>query len=237
MKQEKRDQTNSNQFTLFNYPDPIIVSDDIVIEPFNPVLTETQWLSDAHLDLVIDHWTRICPWYSHCQILSLLKIMELQRHNVFLYQTLRPQIYFVYAYRNHWYILTNIDNERIQEDHENQENDWFIYDSLNDASPENLDSSRSILKMIYPDEICIYVSCVQVIEQENDNDCGLFAIAYAQSLLERQEPAVRNYENDEMRLNFNCFASSTLGNKWLQPVPSIVIPDRTKTVKTFRISL
>ncbi len=130
VKQEKRDQTNSNQFTLFNYPDPIIVSDDIVIEPFNPVLTKTKWLSDAHLDFVIDLWARICSWYSHCQILSLLKIMELQRHNIFLYQTLRQQIYFVYANRNDWYILTKIDNECIQEDHENRENDWFIYDSL-----------------------------------------------------------------------------------------------------------
>ena len=70
----------------------------------------------------------------------------------------------------------------------NVETNWYIYDNLNDLSSTNLNAAKAILHMIYPDDESVHVNCVRVFEQPNSNDCGLYAIAFAHSLLKSEDP-------------------------------------------------
>ena len=60
---------------------------------------------------------------------------------------------------------------------------------------------------MYPDEgySSIGIDCIAVIEQVDDFDCGLFAIAYAQSLCLGEDPAFRRYNQSKMRNTFNAY--------------------------------
>jgi hypothetical protein len=127
-----------------------------------------------------------------------------------LYYSFRPQIYIVFT-GNHWYVLTNInvgcekDIDTMEAYPESFANEWFIYDSLNDMMPQNLNAAGKIFKMIYPDEACKTVNCVNAIPQQNCNDCGLYAIAYAQCLMNGEDPAVRVFDHEKLRSEFTFF--------------------------------
>ena len=160
IKQEKQDpQLRSNQFTPINHLDVITVSDntDCDTEQFDYRLTATSWLTDSHIDLAIQSLTKFGN--PEIQIQTCLRTMELSRWNMCLYHSFRPQIYIVFT-GNHWYVLTNInvgcekDIDTMEAYPESFANEWFIYDSLNDMMPQNLNAAGKILKMIDPDGAC-----------------------------------------------------------------------------------
>ncbi len=222
-----------SQLTSNSFEEVIFVSDDIAIDTFDYVLSETQWLSDAHIDLAIESWINFRSKYKHmpyCRIPTVLKMMELERHNLNISQSFEPQIYFAHANNNHWYILTNINNNNhiLIETEKNgaiKQNYWYIYDSLNNHSPENVNAAKKILHKIYPDKESVFVNLVNVIQQRNTNDCGLYAIAYAQTLLAKREPSVLMFDETSMRKCYNNFVS----RKWLKEFKAFLIPEAQTT--------
>jgi hypothetical protein len=207
IKQEKVDQDiYSSKLIGFNYDNsesPFTVPDNISTEPINYKLNETQWLTSTHIDLAAEALQRDhLSTYVH----TTLRIDHLTRHNCFIHHSIDRQIFFVNANGNHWYILTNIDvskpldNEANEQWEANPSTEWFIYDSLNCHTIENANAAKIVLQKIHPDESAVNVNFVHVpYVQQNENDCGLYAIAYASSLLNAQEPGIRVYDQSELR--------------------------------------
>jgi hypothetical protein len=105
--------------------------------------------------------------------------------------------------------LTNIDvskpldNAAYEQWEANPSTEWFIYDSLNCHTIENANAAKIVLQKIHPDESAVNVNFVH--EKQNENDYGLYAIAYASSLLNAQEPGIRVYDQSELRSQYNDF--------------------------------
>ena len=85
-------------------------------------------------------------------------------------------VQFLHVEGNHWITISNIGEK---------ENCVNLYDSLyNGVSQE---TKELIANYMNKDKVKINVINVQ--QQENNSDCGVFTIAYAQCLLEGKNPA------------------------------------------------
>jgi Ulp1 family protease len=123
----------------------------------------------------------------------------------------------------------------MEEDPDLFANDWFIYDSLNEMSAQNINAAASILQKFYPDESRVSVNCVNVIPQQNTYDCGLYTIAYVQCLLAGEDPALRVFDHAKMREEFNDFANSHCRTYAIRKFTSIAVLD-AKQLKFIRIA-
>ncbi len=137
--------------------------------------------------------------------------------------------------------MTNIDvnDTRSRFDIEQYQNDWYIYDSLNDLSDANLEGAKKILRLIYPDENVAHLYCVKVFQQTNTCDCGLYALQYAKCLMSGMEPGVRIFDESQLRENYNSFIAKKQAGKttFVHPVTSVPFPGYKKTWTTLNIKL
>ena len=62
--------------------------------------------------------------------------------------------------------------------------------------------------MILPDEHSVSIKKIGVKKQEGENDCGLFALAYMESLCKNQEPGLLAYHQSGMRAAYNYFVEN-----------------------------
>ncbi|CAF1064293.1 unnamed protein product [Brachionus calyciflorus] len=121
------------------------------------------------------------------------------------------KIYVVNVNNVHWIVLTNIDpqnrepNDCFYNFDNNQwcQQNWYVYDSLN--NPNNCQATSSILRLIYPERKGIKVHLVNVEPQVGQNDCGLFAISYAQVLSYGRDPYNYRFNQSKMRETYNFF--------------------------------
>jgi len=70
---------------------------------------------------------------------------------------------------------------------------------------------QHILSMIFPPEISgssIKIKRVHVNKQAGQNDCGLFILAYIESLCRNLEPGLIIYDQNSLRDSYNRFVSS-----------------------------
>ena len=114
---------------------------------------------------------------------------------------------FVVHVTNHWLCLTNINP--------NSHGVWLIYDSLCTADTNFCDLKpvfaklRPYLKESKLPFIVETVTLPLVQRQFGSNDCGLFALAYAQTLCELKDPGKHMYNQLMMRYGFNeCMKDS-----------------------------
>ena len=130
---------------------------------------------------------------------------------------------------SHWFVLTNIDSEQsnlheegyykfddfvFDNGPESISRTWLVYDSLNSVKIEDNSELRNMISMLWPPEVrggYLTIKKVHVQKQEGDNDCGLFALAYIESLCRGHEPGLIEYDQSHMRQAYNQFVSKERG--------------------------
>lgn len=172
----------------------------------NRKLDSNNWLDDLHIDYVLIHFQSI---YSHVKIYTISK----QQSAAFRHQYTQnffddDDLIFVIQTNNHWVTLTNIEilpsavscrtNKPI-----------FMYESLNKPDYINAESVKDILRTMFPSFNELVIHKVSIAStQKGLNDCGLFALAYVQSLCKNQDPSLIVYDQEKMRTNYNNFIDS-----------------------------
>ena len=136
-------------------------------------------------------------------------------------------MFFMYISNSHWMVLTNIDSEEdtystsnCAEGYYNFGNceavpnsrNWLVYESFDsDYYVKQSAELQHILSMIFPPEIrgsSIKIKRVHVNKQAGQNDCGLFILAYIESLCRNLEPGLIIYDQNSLRDSYNRFVSS-----------------------------
>jgi hypothetical protein len=136
-------------------------------------------------------------------------------------------MFFMYISNSHWMVLTNIDSEEdtystshCAEGYYNFGNseavpnsrNWLVYESFDsDYYVKQSAELQHILSMIFPLEIrvsSIKIKRVHVNKQAGQNDCGLFILAYIESLCRNLEPGLIIYDQNSLRDSYNRFVSS-----------------------------
>lgn len=103
-------------------------------------------------------------------------------------------VQFMHVDGCHWITISNIGKSKM--------NEIDIFDSLCHR-PSN-DALQKILQFHHHIGSNVNLRCMNVKKQENGNDCGVLAIAYATSLLNGQDPTQLEYTNCREHL-LKCF--------------------------------
>jgi len=144
-----------------------IKTKDLILMPANrDVIFRGDWLMDIH----IDHFQQLLASFSDYRPIETWRIQCLLRYNLYY------QIKTIYKYcmsnlsDGHW--VCSYDRKNI-----------FIYDSLNNKTMHK--HHEQFLKRLFPtyefEKNPVKFPTIQL--QPNFNDCGVFAIAFATSLL------------------------------------------------------
>ncbi|CAF0949225.1 unnamed protein product [Brachionus calyciflorus] len=202
-------------------------------------LSEKKWLSSSHIDYGLDFLDGYFNKPFKFKTITYWRTWQIQK---LLKETIQvcinpsnDQIFVLNANNNHWLILTNIDptdeSEKYLDEFDDQNmlfigRKWFIYDSLNDAN--NVKSTKSIFKFLYPEQEVHTVNMVQVKSQFGTNDCGLFALAYAYDFSLGRDPSNFFYDQQFMRSNYNTF----LKTSFLLEFKSEFLSEQKRIIKT-----
>ncbi len=166
------------------------------IIPANEPTNKDYWLNDLNIDLVLDIFQKN---YGSVNIVTLAQQawFDIDGWNINFENT--ENLILILNLGNHWITITNIDTQTVNLSSQNRFNkNIFLYDSLYDFN--NLNALKPILKKMFPTRDSYYVNKVHMpYKQQSGNDCGLFALAYALCLCERQEPSVIKFDQDTMR--------------------------------------
>lgn len=172
------------------------------IEKLNP----TQWLSDSHIDNVLMHFKTKYTNINYLYNFTLRKAMlDYERHQIACevnFENTDNLIVILNCFNQHWILLTNICNG----ENSNNVKRIFVYDSLNNSN--YLQGLKPLFKIMYPNEKYKYINVVQIKNeflQKGNNDCGLFALAYAKAISEGLEPSFILFDQDSFRDEYNNF--------------------------------
>ena len=114
---------------------------------------------------------------------------------------LNENFIFLIQFDNKWFTLTNIGPNGTN-------TEWKIYDSLNDLN--NMLSIQHILEKLTPNATQ-KIEFVRVQETFGQNDCHLFALAYAITLLNDKNPQNIKYEQICMKQHLDqCLSKNHL---------------------------
>ena len=127
------------------------------------------WFTDDHMLIVSSILKREYPAVDGLQDIVL-------QQNCSWKVPMSEFVQFLHVEGNHWITISNIVEK---------ENCVNLYDSLYNGVSQA--TKELIANYMNKDKVKINVINVQ--QQENNSDCGLFAIAYAQCLLEGKNPA------------------------------------------------
>ena len=116
--------------------------------------------------------------------------------------SLENSIFIFNANNNQWLTISNLNDNNV----------WKVYDSL--IYPK--ESLILFFKDILPDEEKVLVSFENVQQQVGGNDCGLFALAFATSLCDKDAPSLMFYDQISLRDHYvKCIEANEI-----QPFPS-----------------
>ena len=113
---------------------------------------------------------------------------------------------------------------------ETEEENWFVYDSMNNET--NCQATSQIFRLLYPQKQSVKVNLVNVEQQIGSNDCGLFIIAYAQFLATSREPAYYKFNQSTMREKFNYFAKYN----YLEDFDAVQVENKVRNVKSIDVN-
>lgn len=157
----------------------------------------TEWLENLHL---IKYFQILKKQYPHINGLCDPRLLyntnykpKISNGNtVFIFNTEKPS---TTHYGSHWIVITNIKCN----------NDcWRIYDSAATNLKINENIKQFIKKISDTDKDLIQIEVPSVQLQYNGYDCGLFALAFIQSLAESIDPSTVHYNQAKMRENYNA---------------------------------
>ena len=178
------------------------VDENVQVEAFSFFLSDNQSLMGRHIDLAFDS----IQSHSRNKCLSIAnnwRVEEIIRNKYILQKSPEIDKIFVVNVKNmHWILLTNI-NPLDAGFKQILEQEWFVYDSLNNIN--NCMATSQILKLFYPELNFLKINMVQVEPQEGSNECGLFTIAYAQLLANGKDPYNYKFDQRLMRVAYNSF--------------------------------
>ena len=135
----------------------------------NIEIAKNGWLTDDHLLLVNSILKREYPEADGLQDTVL-------QQNCSWKVPVSEFVQFLHVEGNHWTTISNIGEK---------ENCVNLYDSLYCG----VSQTRKELIANYINQDRVKINVINVQQQENNSDCGVFAIAYVQSLLEGNNPA------------------------------------------------
>ncbi|CAF1044206.1 unnamed protein product, partial [Brachionus calyciflorus] len=140
-------------------------------------VSEIQWLSSSHIDNGLEFVDRLFN-------------RPFQLNSICFWRTWQIQNYLRYEMQ----VCLDPKKDLISDSPEEyQDKKLFLYDSLNNCG--NAFALKPILKFLYPEKLSNEISMVEVIPQNGQNDCGLFALSYAYDLSDQKY----------MRQNFNNY--------------------------------
>ena len=116
----------------------------------------------------------------------------------------RSNVYILHA-PNHWVTFTDMDfvNGKIEE----ASSWWVLYDSRFLESTL-LELIPQLNNMLHQDQGC------ELSKTKNTWDCGLFAIAFGESLCQSEDPSLCEYFQSMLRSNFNTYVTRDIGCNW-----------------------
>ena len=149
------------------------------------------WLNDLQIDKALEAFQL---YYPNVTIYTIAKTeCALRIEKKFLHNLLEhPNLIFLLHSINHWIVLTNIKKK------------ICMYESLN--QDEYIEGLKQFFSIMFPQKKKIVINKIWMKHlQRGSNDCGLFALAYINSLCKGREPSLIQYNQDTMRQNFNNF--------------------------------
>ena len=152
------------------------------------LLSHTAWLSDAVINAAQSLMKKARPEVGGFQDVLLGAVGAFSTETTEFVQILNTG-------RGHWHVVSTIGASQQQ---------VHVYDSLHSACPTGSQLQIASLYPIKKEPIDLYYINVQ--RQCGPNDCGLFAIAFATSLVFEISPEQCLFDQQAMRLHlFNCF--------------------------------
>lgn len=177
-----------------------------------PNLGENEWLSDSHIDNLLIHLKTLYPnvtyYYNYKLSKDLLDLERTGKHISINFENTKNLIIILNVNNEHWITVTNIEIEK-----DIEATRIFVYDSLNNSN--YLKGLKPLFRLMYPNEHYKYVNLVKIkkeFQQKGSSDCGLFALAYAKTLSENEQPAFVNYDQDQLRYEYNRFLETKTYN-------------------------
>ena len=178
----------------------------LIIIPKKYILAtnEKSWLSGNHIDLALESMQK---QYNHVKIITCHDQKNLKNIN---FENTKNLIMILF-YKSHWVTVTNIDTCRSHIATQNDNIPVFLYDSFNDKM--YIESLKKTLKGMFPNLKKYIVYKAQMLtKQEGCNDCGLFSLAYVESLCKNIEPSLVKFDQKTMRQEYNKFLDRNLIN-------------------------
>jgi hypothetical protein len=170
------------------------------------------WLTDINIDLVLEYFQK--KYSAHGFNIVTMAEQEDDSSDFnrmkWTFEN-KENLILLYCHDSHWVAATNINTIVSNENLIKNNKPIFIYDSLN--STNYLNGVQPILLKMFPDKKLHVIHKVNMkYSQDGTNDCGLFALAYIESILNMKEPSLIKYNQGSMRIRYNEFIDSDLNN-------------------------
>ena len=167
------------------------------------------WLSDKHINAAQKCLSSQFPGQMGLQDTLLLAQKD-------RYQSQYSDfIQIVNVERNHWVCVSNVKLTRGRVE---------VFDSLPSSSIASQSLQRQIAVIMQCQQQYITLSHVDVQRQEGGSDCGLFSIAFAVLLCNRQDPHTIHYDQKPM----HKYLAACLSQQTLTPFPTKERPRRLR---------
>ena len=147
----------------------------------------TGWLTDKHMSVANQILQRDHPLADGLQDTLL-------QQNLAWQQPTSQYVQILHVNKSHWITISNINMNNPKDA---SRSTVYVYDSLHGKLTAEI--KELISHFHQGDKIKMFVMNTQL--QENGNDCGLFAIAFAKSILAGQDPTEVHYISPRMHLS------------------------------------
>ena len=184
---------------------------------YKHILDSSYWLSDTDVNAALNLIKAKFPLVLGLHDTLLGAILDFPK------QTSDRWVQVIHDNVNHWVVAAKVEKNHV-----------FVYDSLG-GDPNNhvLGCISSLLRPSGKHFSYIVKSCQK---QENTDDCGLFAIAFAVTLASGQNPSLSSYSPSQLRPHLvNCLQKNEIVC-FPQATPADrVVLCKTKAIKKERV--
>jgi hypothetical protein len=170
------------------------------------------WLTDINIDLALEYFQKKYSSLGFNIITMAEQAVDSSDFNRMKWTfENKPNLILLYCHDSHWVVVTNINTNVSNENLLLKNKPIFVYDSLN--SNKYINGVQPILVNMFPESNFHVIHKVKMrYPQDGYNDCGLFALAYVESILNMTEPSLIKYNQRSMRIRYNDFIQSDLNN-------------------------
>ena len=175
------------------------------------------WIPELNLFTTDKSVLESGEWINDNIVFAVMKILERQtmtkgivgwqctQHSKALsFKAFPPGSQFIQLFHigNHWVTASNVtcDSDTVR-----------IYDSKRYSKVPSLFLKKQICSLLRPKSKHLFFDTMNVQPQDNGNDCGLFAIAYATELANRHDPTRCHWSTGSLRSHLlSCFEKQSM---------------------------